>query len=201
MLVKPWERNCIPLKEYPPLAFSSNHPLSLIKKGSGYWKYIQHDNGKLTFMTQYQYETAYGFLGRWIDRLLFRPLLGWATAWSFDSLRLWIEQNKHPKQLIRYAFVYMLTCLFFSLFWFYHGFIDLETNNMAGAAKIGLGILWLSPLKRKWTLHAVQTCIFAVFAFLDAVFTVKCDYCGKRLDQSPASKCSAYETKKKEVKW
>lgn len=58
--------------------------------------------------------------------------------------------------------------LVFSLFWFYHGFIDLETNNMAGAAKIGLGILWLSPLKRKWTLHAVQTCIFAVFAFLDA---------------------------------
>ncbi|WP_413287313.1 hypothetical protein [Bacillus mojavensis] len=186
------------------LAFSSNHPLSLIKKGSGYWKYIQHDNGKLTFMTQYQYETAYGFLGRWIDRLLFRPLMGWATAWSFDSLRLWIEQNKHPKQLIRYAFVYMLTCLFFSLFWFYHGFADRETNNMARAAIIVLGILWLSPLKRKWILHAVQACIFAVYAFLDAgicslllsVVTVASGLISLRL---PSARHT--ERKKKEVKW
>lgn len=31
------------------LAFGSDHPLSLIQHGGGYWKYIQQDNGKITF--------------------------------------------------------------------------------------------------------------------------------------------------------
>ncbi|MCY8892100.1 hypothetical protein MOD50_02435 [Bacillus spizizenii] len=148
------------------LAFGSDHPLSLIQHGSGYWKYIQRDNGKLTFLTQYQYKTAYGLSGRWIDRLLFRPLLGWATAWSFDVLRLWIEQNKHPKYFIRSAIVYVLMCLFFSLFWMFQGFTGIETNILAGTAEIGLGILWLIPLKRKWIIHVVQACLFAGFAIL-----------------------------------
>ncbi|MDR7907041.1 DUF4166 domain-containing protein [Bacillus velezensis] len=74
------------------LAFASDHPLSLIKEGRGYWKYIERDNGQTAFLTQYQYETARGLPGSWIDRFLFRPLLSWATAWSFDALRLWIEQ-------------------------------------------------------------------------------------------------------------
>ncbi|MCY7826606.1 hypothetical protein P8879_04180 [Bacillus spizizenii] len=148
------------------LAFGSDHPLSLIQHGSGYWKYIQRDNGKLTFLTQYQYKTAYGLPGRWIDRLLFRPLLGWATAWSFDVLRLWIEQNKHPKYFIRSAIVYVLMCLFFSLFWMFQGFTGIETNILAGTAEIGLGILWLIPLKRKWIIHVVQACLFAGFAIL-----------------------------------
>ncbi|MCY8721027.1 hypothetical protein [Bacillus sp. S10C12M] len=148
------------------LAFGSDHPLSLIQHGSGYWKYIQRDNGKITFLTQYQYKTAYGLPGRWIDRLLFRPLLGWATAWSFDALRLWIEQNKHPKRFIRHAIVYLLMCLFFSLFWFYQGFTGLETSIFTRTAEIGWGILWLIPFKGKWFIHAVQACIFAGLAFL-----------------------------------
>lgn len=120
----------------------------------------------MTFLTQYQYKTAYGLPGMWIDRLLFRPLLGWATAWSFDALRLWIEQNKHPKHFIRSAVVYVFMCLFFSLFWFNQGFTDVETSILAGTAEIGLAILWLIPLKRKWIIHGVQACIFALFACL-----------------------------------
>lgn len=148
------------------LAFGSDHPLSLIRHGSGYWKYIERENGKMTFLTQYQYKTAYGLLGRWIDRLLFRPLLGWATAWSFDALRLWVEQNKHPKRFIRSAIIYVFMCLFFSLFWFYQGFAGVKTSILAGTAEIGLAILWLLPLKRKWIIHGVQACIFAGFACL-----------------------------------
>ncbi|MDM5301946.1 hypothetical protein QUF44_10125 [Bacillus subtilis] len=148
------------------LAFGSDHPLSLIRRGNGYWKYIQRDNGNITFLTQYQYKTACGLPGRWIDRLFFRPLLGWATAWSFDVLRLWIEQNKHPKHSIRSAIVYVFICLFFSLFWFYQGFTGFETSIFAGTAKIGWGILWLIPLKKKWIIHAVQAFIYAGFVFL-----------------------------------
>ncbi|QBG56292.1 membrane protein [Bacillus amyloliquefaciens] len=53
------------------LAFASDHPLSLIKEGRGYWKYIERDNGNITFLTQYQYETARGLAGRLIDRFGF----------------------------------------------------------------------------------------------------------------------------------
>ncbi|MCY8281986.1 hypothetical protein MOC06_23265, partial [Bacillus inaquosorum] len=31
---------------------------------------------------------------------------------------------------------------------------------------IGMGMLWLIPLKRKWIIHAGQACIFAGFAFV-----------------------------------
>ncbi|AEB23774.1 YndG [Bacillus amyloliquefaciens TA208] len=31
------------------LAFASDHPLSLIKEGRGYWKYIERDNGNIHF--------------------------------------------------------------------------------------------------------------------------------------------------------
>ncbi|MFH0345842.1 hypothetical protein ACHADS_04625 [Bacillus vallismortis] len=148
------------------LAFGSDHPLSLIRRGNGYWKYIQRDNGNMTFLTQYQYKTVYGLPGIWIDCLFFRPLLGWATAWSFDVLRLWIEQNKHPKHSIRSAIVYVFICLFFSLFWFYQGFTGFETSIFAGTAKIGWGVLWLIPLKKKWIIHAVQAFIYAGFVFL-----------------------------------
>ncbi|MBT2575144.1 hypothetical protein J7E26_14495 [Bacillus sp. ISL-51] len=150
------------------LAFHSDHPLSLIETGRGYWKYRPHDNRSITFMTQYQYKTAYGLPGRLIDRFVFRPLLSWATAWSFDALRLWIEQNRHPKKSAYCGFVYVMLCLFFSLYWFHQGFADffLEANRIAGALESGLGILWMVPFGRKWLLHAGQVCIFSVSAFL-----------------------------------
>lgn len=28
---------------------------------------------------------------------MFHPLIGWATAWSFDRLRLWIERGIPPE--------------------------------------------------------------------------------------------------------
>ncbi|WP_147944595.1 hypothetical protein [Microbispora sp. CSR-4] len=30
--------------------------------------------------------------------LVFRPLIGWATAWSFDRLRLWLETGQTPER-------------------------------------------------------------------------------------------------------
>jgi len=77
------------------LKFGSEDPKSLIREGSGYWRYIPAADG-VRFLTRYDYRTRYGLVGRLLDRILFRPFLGWATAWSFDRLRLWIEQGIDP---------------------------------------------------------------------------------------------------------
>ncbi len=77
------------------LKFNSGHPLSLIKKGSGYWKYIPTAEG-VWFITWYEYDTRFGIVGRLLDRAVFRPMMAWATAWSFDSLRMWLTRNQAP---------------------------------------------------------------------------------------------------------
>lgn len=74
------------------LRFSSPHPLSLLAEGSGYWRYVPEGDGVL-FLTGYDYRPRWGRVGAVADRLLFRPLIGWATAWSFDRLRLWLERG------------------------------------------------------------------------------------------------------------
>lgn len=77
------------------LRFSSPHPLSLIAEGSGYWRYVPEGDG-IRFLTGYDYRPRWGRAGALADRLLFRPLMGWATAWSFDRLRLWLERGITP---------------------------------------------------------------------------------------------------------
>ena len=69
------------------LKFSSADPRSIIREGSGYWKYVPTTDG-IRFLTWYDYRTRFGVVGALCDGLVFRPLIGWATAWSFDRLRL-----------------------------------------------------------------------------------------------------------------
>lgn len=82
------------------LKFWSSDPKSLIVAGSGYWQYIPDGDG-VRFLTWYDYQTRFGAIGRFIDRVVFRPLMGWATAWSFDRLRLWIEYGLDPATTLR----------------------------------------------------------------------------------------------------
>ncbi|UYB40183.1 hypothetical protein SLV14_002775 [Streptomyces sp. Je 1-4] len=84
------------------LRFFSAHPLSLIEEGRGYWRYVP-DGEELRFLTGYDYRPRWGRFGRVVDRLLFRPLMGWATAWSFDRLRLWCERGITPERSLRHA--------------------------------------------------------------------------------------------------
>ncbi|MBO4253436.1 hypothetical protein, partial [Streptomyces griseorubiginosus] len=81
------------------LRFSSPHPLSLLAEGSGYWRYVPDGDG-VRFLTGYDYRPRWGRLGTTADRLLFRPLMGWATAWSFDRLRLWLERGITPERAL-----------------------------------------------------------------------------------------------------
>jgi hypothetical protein len=82
------------------LRFRSDDPRSLILEGSGYWRYVPVAEGT-RFLTGYDYTTRFGPAGRLIDRFLFRPLIGWATAWSFDRLRLWLERGIEPEASLR----------------------------------------------------------------------------------------------------
>ncbi|MGW0826737.1 hypothetical protein [Streptomyces sp. NPDC002845] len=82
------------------LRFASPHPLSLLAEGSGYWRYVPDGDG-VRFLTGYDYRPRWGRFGAVADRLLFRPLMGWATAWSFDRLRLWLERGVTPERALR----------------------------------------------------------------------------------------------------
>lgn len=104
------------------LRFWSDDSKSLIKIGSGYWKYVPGNDG-IRFITWYDYRTRFGMVGQFVDKALFRPLLGWATAWSFDRLRLWIEKGVLPEVSRNQTFVYALSRLTVAFVWLYHGLI------------------------------------------------------------------------------
>jgi uncharacterized membrane protein YphA (DoxX/SURF4 family) len=104
------------------LSFSSADPRSLILRGSGYWKYIPTADG-IRFLTRYDYETRFGRFGRLVDRLAFRPLIGWATAWSFDRLRLLLEQGVDPRSARRQWLAHAVARVGLAIIFAYHGLV------------------------------------------------------------------------------
>lgn len=78
------------------LKFDTADPLSPIGSGSGYWRYVPTEDG-LRFITGFNYQPGMGTLGKVLDSHVFRPALGWATAISFDRLRLWAEADLDPR--------------------------------------------------------------------------------------------------------
>ncbi|MGG4033037.1 hypothetical protein ABEV74_04905 [Paenibacillus cisolokensis] len=97
------------------LEFWSDQPLSLIRRGSGYWKYTPVPGG-IRFVTKYRYETRFGLAGKLFDKLVFRPLIGWATAWSFDCLRIWLEYGIAPAVSVRNSLRFCVSVLSIGLF-------------------------------------------------------------------------------------
>ncbi|HEY7434756.1 MAG TPA: DoxX-like family protein [Methylomirabilota bacterium] len=104
------------------LKFWSGDGKSLIREGSGYWRYVPTPDG-IRFLTWYSYRTRFGLPGRLLDALLFRPLMGWATAWSFDRLRLWIEQGVDPAVSRQRAIVHALARMGLALVFLYQGLV------------------------------------------------------------------------------
>ncbi len=168
------------------LKFWSDDPKSLIREGAGYWQYVQEAEG-IRFLTWYDYRTRFGPLGKAADRLAFRPLLGWATAWSFDRLRLWIERGIAPETSLRNAAVYGLARATIAAIWLYHGLVPkLLTHqpaealmmtragvnpaaastlvNVAGGVEIGLGLLVLVAWRQRWPLALTFALMIAALA-------------------------------------
>jgi uncharacterized membrane protein YphA (DoxX/SURF4 family) len=104
------------------LRFGSSAPLSIIREGSGYWKYIPTTEG-IRFLTWYDYRTRFGPVGALFDRMIFRPLIGWATAWSFDRLRLWLEQRVDPAQAMRQTLVHFIARIALAAVFAYQGVV------------------------------------------------------------------------------
>jgi hypothetical protein len=122
------------------LRFWSEDRKSLIRAGSGYWRYAPSAAG-VRFITQYDYETRFGVAGRLLD-LIFRPLLGWATAWSFDRLRLWLEQGADPGAALDRSLVHWIGRATLSLIWLYHGIVP---KLLANTGEIDLAIRTGAP--------------------------------------------------------
>lgn len=104
------------------LHFGTDQAISIIREGRGYWQY-NPDGEDVTFLTQYDYEVNFGRFGKLVDHIIFRPLIGWATALSFDVLKRWLEKGESPaSQYIRFFSSWLITMLFFFI-WIYHGLI------------------------------------------------------------------------------
>jgi hypothetical protein len=104
------------------LKFWSDDWKSLISEGSGYWKYIPQPRA-VRFLTLYSYRVRFGAVGEVVDRFIFRPLMGWATAWSFDRLRLWVESGIPPEAALRSAAAYSIARCSVAFVWLWHGLV------------------------------------------------------------------------------
>ncbi|MEQ8633360.1 DoxX-like family protein [Gimesia maris] len=156
------------------LRFWSDDAKSLIREGAGYWQYTPLEDG-VRFVTGYDYQTRFGWLGRTFDRCVFRPLMGWATAWSFDRLRLWIEKGIDPAVSMQRTLTHGLARLAVAFVWLYQGLVpkliarhadelamltDAEITAsaaptlllIAGIAEVVLGVAVLVCFRRRWPL-------------------------------------------------
>ena len=127
------------------LRFHSSDWKSLIRTGSGYWRYIPTPTG-LRFLTWYDYEVRHGWLGRFVDRL-FRPLIGWATAWSFDCLRLWAEEKQQPEASITLSLIHAIARITLAGIWIWHGLVPKliyrHVDEQTMLAQAHLPLTWL----------------------------------------------------------
>jgi uncharacterized membrane protein YphA (DoxX/SURF4 family) len=165
------------------LRFWSEDLKSLIEEGSGYWQYTPHESG-IRFLTSYEYRTRFGVIGKIIDKLVFRPLIGWATAWSFDRLRLWIERDIPPEISRDRALIYSLTRLTLAFIWLYHGAVPkllyhdpdefrmladagvpnsrvLLWMSTVGWFEVGFGLMLLILWRARWPLWVTIAAMFA----------------------------------------
>lgn len=163
------------------LHFGTDQAYSIIKEGKGYWKYAPGET--LTFLTQYDYQVNFGRIGQLFDRSLFRPLIGWATALSFDVLKRWLEKGETPaSQYLRFFSTFLLSFTFFFV-WTYQGLlpklIGLHPEEVAmtqallplpedhatsaviliGIFEILFGLLWLFYQKKRH-LFGIQLILF-----------------------------------------
>jgi hypothetical protein len=144
------------------LKFASEDWKSLIRTGAGYWRYVPTAEG-LRFFTWYDYEVRFGWVGRTVDALAFRPLMGWATAWSFDRMRWWAEDGQTPEASLDWAVVHAVARVAVAAIWIWHGLVPklifhnadeqrmlleaglpLATMAWVGAAEVGFGLAMLA---------------------------------------------------------
>lgn len=135
------------------LKFASADPKSLIYEGSGYWRYVATESG-LRFLTWYDYKVRFGMVGRLADRLVFRPLMGWATAWSFDRLRIWAETGRPPESTLAFSIIHAVARISIATIWIWHGLVPkllyqhIDERTMLAQAGLPVVLLpWIGGLE------------------------------------------------------
>ena len=164
------------------LQFGTEQWISPIREGRGYWKYESQKDG-VKFLTQYDYDVNFGRAGQIADKLAFRPIIGWATALSFDVLKRWLERGEAPRsQYLRFFSTYLMTLLF-AFIWIYQGIVPkiigmhIEERAMVGSvfalsengittsvmligiAEVLFGLIWLFYRNKKH-LFTLQLILF-----------------------------------------
>jgi uncharacterized membrane protein YphA (DoxX/SURF4 family) len=104
------------------LRFGSNHAFSLIREGAGCWIYKTIGN-RVLFKTVYDYRVRYGLVGQIADRVMFRPLMIWATRWSFDRLRIWMERRIVPEIALKLWSIKVVARIALGLVWILEGLL------------------------------------------------------------------------------
>lgn len=124
------------------LRFWAADPRSIIEAGAGYWRYVPTDDG-IRFLTRYDYRTRWGRFGQVVDRWVFRPVFGWATAWSFDRLRLWLEDGVAPERSRDQAIAHAAAVAGLAGVWLYQGLVPklwrVDAGEVAIWRSFGLG--------------------------------------------------------------
>lgn len=135
------------------LKFASADAKSLIREGSGYWRYIPTSDG-LRFLTWYDYTVRFGLTGRIVDKLVFRPLIGWATAWSFDRMRIWAEDEQTPESSLAFSLVHAAARVAIATVWIWHGLVPKliyrnadEQAMLTQAGVAGKALPWVGGLE------------------------------------------------------
>jgi hypothetical protein len=135
------------------LRFWSADRRSIIDSGAGYWRYIPTDDG-VRFLTRFDYRPRWGRFGEQVDRWTFRPCFGWATAWSFDRLRLWLEHGTPPEQARNQAIAHAAAVAGLAGVFAYQGLVPKVWKVDRGEVAIWQG-LGLAPNHAKRVVRAV----------------------------------------------
>ena len=72
------------------------------------------------------------------------PLMGWATAWSFDRMRLWAEKGQTPEASLSLWLVHATARLSIAAIWIWHGLVPKlifrNTDEQAMLAQAGVSL-------------------------------------------------------------
>jgi hypothetical protein len=76
--------------------------------------------------------------------------MGWATAWSFDRLRLWIEEDVAPEVVLRSSIIYSVCRGVVVFVWIWHGLVPKllfhDPGELAMLSDAGIATHWLRPI-------------------------------------------------------
>ena len=135
------------------LKFWAEDRRSIIESGAGYWRYVPTDDG-VRFLTRFDYRPRWGRGGELVDRWLIRPLFGWATAWSFDRLRIWLEDGVAPERSRDQAVAHAAAVAGLAGVWLYQGLVPKLVLADQGEVDIWRG-LGLAPGAARRAVRAV----------------------------------------------